>query len=352
MKGRIVFLDRLRVMAVFGVIICHSGIRISDGLRAGGLLTDTDILIFDIINCCIRFAIPLFILISGYLLLPVEQPYSTFYRKRLARVVSPLIIWTVGYELADWWMNGLITGGEGDIPFEEVIANSLDLAVNFHRMHLWFLYMILGLYIVMPVISPWLKIARKRWIMALLGIWVIALAANYLYLNNEYIWGEFPGNRYGLLYYLSGPIGYAILAVAIKRYELVRFWPIGIGLWIAGTILTIILFRNPVFDFTQRELIVSYTSLNVAMIGIGAFLTGKRFFNYSGAIYKHFISSMANYSYGIYLSHLMILPLLWRYFLGLPMIAAIFAVAILTLLLSWGVTLLISRLPFGKYIVG
>ncbi len=58
-------------------------------------------------------------------------------------------------------------------------------------------------------------------------------------------------------------------------------------------------------------------------------------------------------SYGIYLMHMMLLPAVFTMYAGtMPVYGVIIATAVTTYILCYAITTVISRLPFGKYIVG
>lgn len=87
MKGERVFsLDLLRVLACYMVIQVHAGefYYIGDG---GTIVNGDDAFWVNIYNSLFRTAVPLFIMITGYFVLPVKEQMNVFFKKRFTRVL-------------------------------------------------------------------------------------------------------------------------------------------------------------------------------------------------------------------------------------------------------------------------
>ena len=120
----------------------------------------------------------------------------------------------------------------------EPVQNLRDLLLNFNYAagHLWFVYMLVGLYLIMPLLSPWAERVSKRELQVYLGIWlfttlipllrqVVGGAAPVIYgpsgIPNAArypLWGEASWNAYGVFYYLSGFVGYLLLGLYFRRF--------------------------------------------------------------------------------------------------------------------------------------
>ena len=114
-------------------------------------------------------AVPLFLMASAYLLVPVKKSTGEFLKKRFGRVAIPFMVFLFLYAfLSALW---------GEFSWAEAWANVKQAGINFipRESHLWFVYMMLGLYLIMPVISPWLSKASKREEGFFLGLWGVTL---------------------------------------------------------------------------------------------------------------------------------------------------------------------------------
>ena len=154
-KNRNYSLDLLRVIACYLVIQQHASEFYYIG-EGGTVVTGSNTFWIGIITTLCRSSVPLFVMLSGFLLLPMQDKISTFFRKRFTRIVYPFIAWCVLYA-------GYYVLSRGD-SFSQMALNILHIPVNFgcEIGHLWYIYMLIGLYLVTPIISPWLQQASKR----------------------------------------------------------------------------------------------------------------------------------------------------------------------------------------------
>ena len=154
---RIVFLDYLRVIACFMVMVVHACECFYFG-GDGGLHYDSagDAFWATWIDSAVRACVPLFVIASSYLLFPVTKPTGEFFKRRLVRVVVPFVIWCALYV---WRFDG----------------KPIDCLFNFPMAtggHLWFVPMLLGLYILMPLLSPWAEKASEKEVRGCLILWL------------------------------------------------------------------------------------------------------------------------------------------------------------------------------------
>ncbi len=132
-----------KIAAVIGVVIVHTDSAPNDALVALGNHTW---LVTDVVEVLFRWCVPVFVMVSGMLLLQsrtAEAPPLSFYRRRAARVAIPLICWTVFYRFFAAW-----TGTHAN--FEENVQAVYGGVPYFH---LYFLYVIAGLYLIAPYLA-------------------------------------------------------------------------------------------------------------------------------------------------------------------------------------------------------
>lgn len=142
-------LDLLRVLACYMVLQVHAGefYYIADGglVAAGGEPVWACWL-----NSLCRTAVPLFVMLSGFFLLPVRERTRDFFARRFVRVVVPFLVWCVLYAIYQFLTGRTDAAG--------ALLGVCRIPVNFgvEIGHLWFVYMLLGLYLFAPVVSPWI----------------------------------------------------------------------------------------------------------------------------------------------------------------------------------------------------
>ena len=373
MKERIVFLDWLRVLACLMVIWVHSTepFYLCDG---GTLITcEANAVWSTLLDSPFRSAVPLFVLTSSYLLFPVKGETWPFLKRRFTRVGVPFLFWLLFYAFVP-----AIGSSLSDYSFTE---NLKHLVLNFPDAggHLWFLYMLLGVYLFMPILSPWVEKLSKRGEEGFLGLWLLTTLLPYLrrialevYGLSE-VWGEASWNEFGILYYFNGFIGYVVMGHYFKKYVPVLDWKktqsLALPLWIVGYAIIAGGFwylmpkTFPVHESIDlakdMETTWTYCSLGVVMTTVAYFLIARKF-TANGWFYQHLIVPLSRLSYGIYLVHLFILGVVFNMvstwfsaldsWISTPLIIP--CSALLTFAISALITKLISYLPGHKYIIG
>jgi surface polysaccharide O-acyltransferase-like enzyme len=347
-------LDILRVIACYMVIQVHSGEFYYIG-NIGQTLNTPDAHWVGWYNSICRTCVPLFVMLSGFFLFPVDE-VNTFFKKRFSRVAIPFIIWCALYAFYFYFT------GQGSLRTE--LINIPKTFVNFGTDigHLWFVYMLLGIYLFAPVISPWVQTASHRNMELYLVLWAISLSVPYIHLIFPQILGEAFWNHTPMLYYFSGFLGYAILAAYIRRFHLEpRRWNYSLGLLLIvlgyGITLLGFLQRLPTEKFVDTlELTWGFETINVAMMSAGLFLILKTVnpANTGSSAGWRLLLDVSAKSYGIYLVHIILLDL--AHFLIDKRIgtAAIKVplMAIVAFILSYLVIKLLSYLPKSKYLIG
>lgn len=365
---RIVYLDVLRALAVLMVIMVHAGdIYFYD---AHTMTFGAECSVFAVL---LRSAVPLFIIMSSILLLPIKTDTTTFFKRRFTRVFIPFLIWSIIYVFLPT-PNELAFGGPvnafTDSGMYVYLYNLMMIPINFtgSNIHFWFIYIILGLYLFMPIISPWIKTATKKSLLFFLSVWGITLFFPYIRLLFPEIHGECDWNNFGMFYYFGGYLGYVILGYSLHHHnnlKRTRFVAIGAVLFIIGATITYLglksdqnafldkLMHSDVEDWKLIEFSVSYLAPSVVIMTAGVFMIFQKIkiSNFMGRIFKE----ISIFSYGIFLVHYIIV--LWvsywlKYLLTLNAGVEQFLIALITFVASYMIVKVISFIPQSKYIRG
>lgn len=363
-NDRVYFLDYLRVVAAFMVILVHTIEPFYLGGDGTYIASHSDALWVTCINSLLRVAVPLFVMISSYLLVPIQGTTEGFFRRRFTRVAIPFVVWSLLYA----FIPAYGSGGEVDI-----VANLKTLSLNFLPLsgHLWFVYMLLGVYLVMPIISPWLERVSQRGEAIFLGLWLFATSVPFLRAlalevrGSEGIWGEASWNEFGTLYYVSGFVGYVVAAHYIRKYinwGVARTLFVAIPMLAVGYAVTAVPFYmqlpnefpvNQSIDLAiDMELSWSFATTGAALQTLAIFLI-FRLIKRTCKVYPMF-EHLSKRSYGIYLAHMFVLvpTFAWVSNWGLSTPLVMVVSAILTFTLTAIGIELIARMPKSKYIVG
>lgn len=349
-KGRRFFpLDIVRVLACYLVIQQHASEFYYIG-EGGAVVTGDNTFWIGIITSLCRISVPLFVMLSGFLLLPMSDAISMFFRKRFTRVAYPFVVWCVLYAVYFVCMRG-----DG---VQQMMVNILHIPVNFGTEvgHLWYIYMLIGLYLLVPVISPWLKQASKRELQGYLCLWLFTTLLPYIHLIYPEVLGECYWNETPLLYYFSGFVGYLILGHYLKRYG----FPSAMLSWVlllVGYGITAYVFcsRIELVPMVQQlELSWQFCAVNVALMSVGFFSLVARLQVKGESAVGRLISDVSAKSYGMYLAHIMLLNLFYQLlkdvspftYVTVPLIAVCTFVSVYVLIR------VLAYLPKSKYIVG
>lgn len=323
------WIDWMRVAACLMVMVVHSTEPFYLGGEGSRILTEGDAYWASFFDTFVRACVPLFVVASSYLQFPLHYSTGEFLRRRALRVLVPFLCWSIVYALV--W-------GE---PVENF--RSLLLNFNYAAGHLWFVYMLVGIYLLMPMLSPWAERVGKRELQFYLLLcfattlipFVRALAADgaapVIYgptgIPNRALyplWGEASWNTYGLFYYLSGFIGYLLLGLYLRRFVGNLSWgktlAVALPAWLAGFAICfggfIVMVMNdaagqfPIEGPTGLAAAWETTWINdtagVFLMTIGWILVFRKI-NAGGWFYRNVLLPISKASYGMYLCHMIAL---------------------------------------------
>ncbi|MCG8474288.1 MAG: acyltransferase family protein [Cytophagales bacterium] len=367
-KDRIIYLDVLRVLACFMVILMHAG---------DPFLWDAATRTFgsecSFYCALLRPCVPLFIIMSSILLLPLKTDPAAFFKRRFFRVLVPFFLWSVIYVFLPT-PDKIVFGGPANAfsasGMNVYAYNLMMIPVNFTgtNVHFWFIYTIIGLYLFMPIISPWIQQASKKALLAFLMVWTVTLFFPYIRLWFPQLQGECDWNQFGMLYYFSGYLGYIVLGYFLHKYNslsvrksiLVGFLLFAVGLtltykgflWDEQRFLTK-LSSAGIEDWKLLELCIGNLTINVVLMTAGLFLFFQKL-SISG-ILKKVITEFSIFSYAIFLVHYIInlwvchsLADLMKLNPGVEQ----FLIAVIVFAASYIIVKLISFIPKSKYLIG
>ena len=323
------WIDWMRVAACLMVMVVHSTEPFYLGGEGSRILTEGDAYWASFFDTFVRACVPLFVVASSYLQFPLHYSTGEFLRRRAQRVLVPFLCWSIVYALA--W-------GE---PVDNL--RSLLLNFNYAAGHLWFVYMLVGIYLLMPMLSPWAERVGKRELQFYLLLcfattlipFVRALAADgaapVIYgptgIPNRALyplWGEASWNTYGLFYYLSGFIGYLLLGLYLRRFVGNLSWgktlAVALPAWLVGFAICfggfIVMVMNdaagqfPIEGPTGLAAAWETTWINdtagVFLMTIGWILVFRKI-NAGGWFYRNVLLPISKASYGMYLCHMIAL---------------------------------------------
>lgn len=320
------------------------------------LANQTDRLWVSLYDGVSRMSVPLFIIVSAFLLAPMKKGMSAkeFYKRRFSKILPPFLIFAVLYcTLPLLW---------GQIDVSTGLNDLLRIPLNFPSLagHLWFMFPLFSLYLFIPVISPWLEKVGKREERFFVILFLISTCMPYLNRWFGDVWGECFWNQYHLLWYFSGYLGYLVMAHYIRvhlDWSRQRKLCVGSALTIIGAVATVLSYYvqaipGEILSTPELEIGWSFCTINVVCLTAGAFLMLSCIEREST---PRLVTRLSELSYGMYLMHIFWLHL-WSIvsmqMLQLPTVASIPFIAVCTFVSSALTTELASHLPGSKWVVG
>ncbi|HAQ40092.1 MAG TPA: hypothetical protein DCM73_04170 [Clostridiales bacterium] len=292
MNNRLIYADVLRVAATFSVILLH--------VAAGGWsyagVGSFEWNVFNFYDGLVRFGVPIFVMISGIFFLDPNKNVSCrdIYGKYIFRIVKAFIAWSLLY--------AIYTSINNYDTFDyDVFIKSFVLG----HYHLWYLFMIVGLYIITPLLR---KIAEDKeaagYFLLLSFIFVFILPMVVKIFNFKYL--EMIIKKFDF-HFVIGYAGYYVGGFYLNTNDIKKERRNAIYiLGVLSIIGTIVFTRFSSINAGQADgTFYSYFSPNVMIASIAVFI----FFKYEVSKIKFGEKSLAAikiltaYSFRIYLIH-------------------------------------------------
>ena len=290
--GRLAYLDYLRVLATVCVIVLHAVyIYFNESDNFARPLW----YMIGYVNEACRAGVPLFFMISGYLMLSREiTDIKAFYKKRFLKIAIPFLI----YDLFYFFMG---TGnGEGGFSLKGFLSGIL---YNGNEYHLWFVYSILFLYLLTPFLGKMVRACSERW------LWILLILATFQTTLRPFVNYLVPGSEFNVLFTsdgFSGYVGYFILGYVLGTYAESR-------------VLRRVIYAVGTLSFA----VVPLVAMNSMISGTEVFFNGGYTINHyaeASAVFlffknanlrrTHFISELSSVSFNAYLIHVFIVETL------------------------------------------
>lgn len=228
-RGFSVPVDVIRTVAIVGVILLHSANDLtSQQMSWFEIVRWNTVTVYQSIG---RLGVPLFLLLTGALLLQpskLTEPIGVFFKKRVARIGLPFIFWGAIYFAWDFLVVNKINN-------QPITTNSIIQGVLTGPYYqFWYLYLLLGLYLITPILRVVMAHASRDLIKYILILWFLGAAivptialVTSLHLDTNVLT-------------ITGYVGYFILGaylltVQISRSKLALYTAVGVTLTAIGT---------------------------------------------------------------------------------------------------------------------
>lgn len=341
MKQRIPYLDFLRCLAICLVVILHS---IAATLVNPALYFCTTWHLCMAIDPFDRAGVPLFFMISGYLLLSRSstEHVSAFYKHNIPKLVIPLTAWSLVYYAAE------VVYGQHPVEVDQFLGRFLNQGISYH---MWFIYTLIGIYLLCPFLKRIVDYCTTWQLVVLLGI--ILFPTTLRPVLNQIL----PVYIYLFGPMMEGLIGYFLLGYLLGRAKFQK--KTRILIYLGGVVGYTACLLGNLAQASPKRISLPMDGgymLNHYLLAASLFVFFKTWFERHSARLEKFSRPLAGASdlvFGVYWSHALILNVLTALvdFQG-PLLMWVILQIIATLLLSFLCSAIISAVPILRRILG
>lgn len=340
------YMDCLRIIATFAVMILHISAQYSGSVA--GVTWD----IFCFYDAIVRWAVPVFVMVSGALFLDGNRSVERIYGKNIVRIITAFIFWSAVYALINFFTS----------PGYE-LKNMLRWFVE-GPTHMWFLFMIVGLYMIVPLLRKIVedrKLAGYFLLLSLIFTFVLPYCITVVSFKSVKIASIASSILEKIGFFLTlGYVAYFVCGYFLsesnirgKAERIIYF------LGICGFMVTIFYaFIFPVSKQENAAIFHDNFTVNVMLESIAVFVFAKNHlgFLHAGRRTKEILKKMSEYSFGAYLVHAMVITQLNHLFglntLSFDPVISVPLIGIIVFILSYAISGIIHKIPvLNKYIV-
>lgn len=293
-KKRVVYLDLLKVMAIFLVIYNHSHQYMVDTTWLVKILH-----YITYVMC--KVAVPLFIMTTGVIFLGRKTSYHEIFYKRIFRVLIPLLV-VLG-------INVLLYGGslKGII-----LAPFAIYTIPEYPYWVWYLYMLIGLYMVTPFLQRMIKSFKEKDYMVFFLLFLIlpSLIEMFPYITNIVFGEPYKFVETFSLCTFSVCVGYYVLGYYLSKrnFNLKEIKIISIIFALFVILGTIYLYLGINKFHLTFDTLISYQSFLICIPSLCVFALAKYFIGdkIKNKKVNNVIFTLSSLVFGIYLFHVFI----------------------------------------------
>lgn len=342
MKERKSYLDILNIFATLAVVILHSTQIVFKNRF------DTPWMISSVLQSLFIWAVPVFVMISGANLLSYRSKYSTstFMKKRLKKVLIPFLFWSVIWYLYNAVQFKYMPSLRGFI---------YSFAFNDIQNIFWFFYVIVGLYLITPVLSVLTQEQYLSLIKYILIGYFIIVGVIYFIFPIAFK-KNIPTDIYGVPLLSNAYVGYFVLGWYLengKLSERIKNILIFIG-FVVGIFATIFISVYSVHVNYSFKFINSYTGFPVILFALSIYIGIKKLARRITFSLKmeQFLARISSCSLGVYVIHLFFIQLFDSAFhIASDSLVQFFIVPLVVYIISMIVIYVLKRIPGVSHIV-
>lgn len=331
-ESRIVYLDYLRIVAIFFVVLLH--LSVQKWLECD--INSFEFATFSAYDSVSRWCVPVLLMISGALFLKRDIPVGVLYKKNICRLFSAYFVWSIVYWLV-FSSDGAVQTFKNLIGYNTI--GELRCIVGGYY-HLWYLPMAIGIYMCVPFIK---QIVEKSNVVKYYMVFFLIVSfcvPTFMLFVNRYAEGGIGKlikvfysftQRTNIYTNIGGYIFYFIAGYLLDSRDIekrIRYVIYVLGVIGFGSIVCLSLFESIRLQTPEMEF---YSNFNVGVLlqSIAVFTLFKHLHFKKSKV----IEVLSKYSFGAYLLHVMIMQLLDGQGINVMILPAIVSVPVIGLLI-------------------
>lgn len=316
------FLSLLRILSAFAVVVIH--VAASAVTNHAGDISDTIVYVLDTVHVYLNWCVPVFFMITGYIFIGLKKECEfPNMKKYILRFLAALLVFGFGYAM----LERVYT--ERTIHFSVLLGAVGDIFTGNLWDHMWYVYEIIGIYLILPIVKPFVEKSNQNLYYAT----AVTFVFNILLPSVGEVFGttlafSIPLVRY-MFYIFAGGLIAKINPSGTKRNLVYAVCGLIASVWM-------------VWLFYRNGVSCGYTSAAICMLAVFIFLLFS--FAFAGYQENGFVKLLSGLTWGVYLIHplvinvlikvLKIRPLDYAAWISIPAACIIvFAVSILLIFL-------------------
>lgn len=344
-KERIITLDMARIVAILAVVMIHASAKLVISYS-----TNTkEFVLGNFFDSISRVGVPLFLMISGALMLDENKEITmeTILKKNIKNIVILLIAWLLIYStLFSLIINPMLYGDT--INLKSVVGRLYS-----GHYHMWYLYMIIGMYLITPYLRCFVRREKKNMVLCFIAV---SLVAQFIAPVTDILssfWQPFAYissfiSKFNLKFFCGYPVyyltGWYIVHIGFDK-KIMKY-----GIYIASILSVIITFLAVQItgDYNNGY---SNTNIFIFMYSVGVFYA---LFNMKIELNQrkeYIIEMMSKLTFGVYIVHPIFLDVLKVIIPLTNPLLHIILVFVLTIVISFAVCYIMSKNAITKKLI-
>ena len=329
-------LEQIRAIACISVVILHT-FRTFINQK---MMTHTGYITASVIRDLMNYAVPCFLMVTGALLLDETRDVSIkkIWKKYIPSVGIPLIICTIIFCITDAVFDGTVSS----YIIKDVL---IDIWTDSSWKHLWYVYMLIGIYVLLPFYRKIAEHSSNKELMYLTCMWLIFIVVIPQI-------GIITGTKSGF-YVCTYTVYPLLLFIGYMSDKRKLLWKHPEIVFLVSAVL-MGLFSYLAYGAeikTALKMIGTYAFLPVIFMATGLFQWRIRSSKAMPAALEKMFSRIDECGFGIYIYHVLFIRIVKTFYhpstISLPVI---FGISIIILFITWGFVFCIRKLPVINHI--